>query len=88
MEQYISDYHSYRLVMKRPTNDDRMWKTFTSEFTRDVWIVLVVMLVLLVVTLYLAARYTPDPTLTFSDCVITVMSGLSGQGRVGIVYTV
>lgn len=74
--------------MKRPTNDDRMWKTFTSEFTRDVWIVLVMMLMLVVVTLYVAARHTTDPTLTFSDCVITVMSGLSGQGRVGFVHIV
>ncbi|KAK3866460.1 hypothetical protein Pcinc_028004 [Petrolisthes cinctipes] len=70
----------YRLVMKRPTNDDRMWKTFTSEFTREVWVVLAVMLVVLVFALYLVTRYTNDPTLPFSDCVIIVVSGLCGQG--------
>ncbi|KAK4320049.1 hypothetical protein Pmani_009070 [Petrolisthes manimaculis] len=68
------------LVMKRPTNDDRMWKTFTSEFTREVWVVLAVMLVVLIFALYLVTRYTNEPNLSFSDCVIIVVSGLCGQG--------
>ncbi|XP_042229189.1 probable glutamate receptor [Homarus americanus] len=70
----------YKMVIKRPTNDDRMWSTFTAEFQMEAWVVLALFLVVLSLTLHLASYSRHQRVLSLVDSITIVFGGICGQG--------
>ncbi|XP_050720035.1 probable glutamate receptor isoform X2 [Eriocheir sinensis] len=77
----------YLLIMKRPTNDDRKWSTFTAEFEVRVWLVLVMSLVAIHATLCLTSLQHPQQPLHPGDALMVVVAGLCGQGTNAVFRT-
>lgn len=71
----------YLLIMKRPTNDDRKWSTYTAEFEVHVWVVLVLSLVAIYAALRLTSLHPSQRPLSPSDAFLVVLGGLCGQSR-------
>lgn len=71
----------YLLIMKRPTNNDSKWTTFTAEFEVRAWLVLVMSLVAIHATLCLTSLQHPQRPLHPSDALMVVLAGLCGQGK-------
>nr|XP_045605359.1 probable glutamate receptor isoform X1 [Procambarus clarkii] len=71
----------YKMVMKRPSNSDRTWMTFTQEFHVHVWAVLAASVCLLSLTLYLTSAIVKERQhISLSDSLCTVFGALCGQG--------
>ncbi|XP_071523389.1 probable glutamate receptor [Panulirus ornatus] len=70
----------YKLVMKRPTNDDQMWSTFTSEFQVEVWWVLSLLVLVLPLAMHVATHSRYDQKLSVMNSITIVGGALCGQG--------
>ncbi|XP_069974567.1 uncharacterized protein [Penaeus vannamei] len=70
----------YKMVMKRPTNDDRVWSAYTEEFEVEVWQVLLVLTPLLILALYFASVLVPvEEKVTLGEAFTAVTGALCGQ---------
>ncbi|XP_047487930.1 probable glutamate receptor [Penaeus chinensis] len=70
----------YKMIMKRPTNDDRVWSAYTEEFEGEVWQVLLVLTPLLILSLYFASVLVPvEESMTLAEAFTTVTGALCGQ---------
>ncbi|XP_050701452.1 probable glutamate receptor [Eriocheir sinensis] len=72
----------YKMVVKRPTNRDQMWGTYTKEFSGGVWAVMGAMTVLLTLTLHgtTTVLEVGEERLSLLESFIVVMGALCGQG--------
>ncbi|XP_070000318.1 probable glutamate receptor [Penaeus vannamei] len=71
----------FRIVMKRPSNEDYIWTVYTKQFQAAVWGMALLMLAVLSATLYLVIRRSPqEDDLTLSDIFITTVGFILGQG--------
>ncbi|XP_063600734.1 glutamate receptor 1-like [Penaeus indicus] len=80
-ESHIQFDFSFRIALRRPSNEDYMWTVYTKQFELGVWLILIFLTVGLVLCLYFVSHgFSRRATISFSDCAFTIFGFLCGQG--------
>lgn len=80
---------NYRIILKRPTNEDYMWTVYTKQFTPGVWGLLMAAVLSLVLCLVCISRHSQsEASVPPTDSVLAVIGILFGQDTVLRVQTV
>ncbi|XP_047480180.1 probable glutamate receptor [Penaeus chinensis] len=73
---------SYRIVVKRPTNEDYMWTVYTKQFQSSVWVIILALSTSEMLSLYLVShRSSQEYSISFADSAFATVGTLFGQGR-------
>ncbi|XP_063600691.1 probable glutamate receptor [Penaeus indicus] len=71
----------FRIVLKRPSNEDYMWSVYTKQFEPGVWATMVVVVAAAVACLRLASRPSRrQQKASLSDTAFTIVGFVFGQG--------
>lgn len=71
------------MVIRRPNVRSQVWTSFTQEFQKDVWVVVVFFLMGSIAFIYFTTRMSPLEVkrFTLSDVVLMTFGSFCGQGR-------
>lgn len=81
-QRYPFGHHfRFKIVLKRPSNEDYMWTVYTKQFEAGVWGVLTLLTTALCFSLYFASRCSSrEQKLSPSDAFIVGVGMIFGQG--------
>ncbi|XP_047488084.1 probable glutamate receptor [Penaeus chinensis] len=70
----------FRIVVKRPANEDYMWTVYTKQFESDVWGIIILVSASIVLCLHCVSRWSSEVHISLPDSVFIVTGIIFGQG--------